>query len=74
MRAFDTNKEDEEHKALRQTFEILKATVVSRRNAVVILRASATIATERLQHEERILKKDEVELKQLHKILHFDEQ
>lgn len=74
MSTHDSNEVDQKGKLLLQSFQSYQAIVVSRRNAVVILRASVTIATERLNHEEAQLKKDEVELTRLHKLLHPEEE
>jgi hypothetical protein len=68
-----THDEDEQAKIARQCFQTLQAKVVDLRNAVIMHRANTVIALRRYRQTKTLLAKNEVELKQLHRMLHPDE-
>lgn len=74
MSTTSTYDDDEQDKIAQKNFQTLQANVVSLRNAVLIQRASAVLAWRRYKQAKAQLKKDEAELKQLHELLHPDEQ
>ena len=74
MSTISTHDEDEQAKIARQCFQTLQAKVVDLRNAVIVQRASTVIALRRYRQTKILLAKNEVELKQLHNMLHPDEQ
>lgn len=69
-----TYDDDEQDKIAQKSFQTLQANVVSLRNAVLIQRASAIFVFRRYKQTKILLAKNEVELKQLHELLHPDEQ
>ena len=73
MSDFNSRDEDGRYQQLRSDFQKLQAGVVSTRNTVVILRDTANLAKIRLQSAEEKLKKEEIELAHLHKLLNPSE-
>lgn len=74
MSTTSTYDEDEQARIARQQFEYLQANVVNCRRVVITLRAAAVYGLERYRDAKKHLKKNEVELKRFHKLLHPDEQ
>lgn len=74
MSTTSTHDEDEQAKVARQCFQTLQAKVVDLRNAVILQRANTVIALRRYKQTKILLAKNEIELKQLHQMLHPDEQ
>ena len=74
MSTTSTHDEDEQAKIAQQCFQTLQARVVDLRNAVILQRASTVFALRRYKQTKTLLAKNEVALKQLHLMLHPDEQ
>lgn len=70
MSTTSTHDEDEQAKIARECFQTLQAKVVDLRNAVIMQRASTIIALRRYRQIKTLLAKNEVEMKQLHRMLY----
>lgn len=73
MSSFSTHNEDEQYKIAMQRFQTLQASVVDLRRAVILLRSNAMIALQRFRQTKARLKKCELELTRMHRVLHSDE-
>lgn len=69
MSDFNSRDEDGRYQQLRSDFQKLQALVVSTKNTVAILKDTASLATIRLRTAEEKLKREEVELAHLHRLL-----
>lgn len=74
MSTFSTHDEDEQYKIALQRFQTLQASVVDLRRVVILLRSSAMIVLQRYRQTKAQLKKCEIELTRMHRVLHGDEE
>lgn len=74
MSTFITRDEDEQYKIALQRFQTLQSSVVDLRRAVILSKNGALIALQRYRQTKAHLKKCELELTHMHRVLHSDEE
>lgn len=73
MSTFITRDEDEQYKIAMQRFQTLQSSVVDLRRAVILSKNGAMIALQRYRQTKAQLKKYELELTRMHRVLHSDD-